>query len=1050
MPLHLITETYGSPAEAALDRALQRAKRAADANDPFAPVTIVPPSFPSSLHVRHLLGRRERGIVNVLVKPLPALLEVIGTGALAQQGRRPLPEAYRTEAIRAAAEAGPRQFGDLPIDGSVLRTLEQTFRQFDECDDDQLDRLSEGGGMPAYLVGRYRDYLHRTRGFYTTRDLADSATGAVQADPSALHEIGALIVYLPGEWTERQRRFLYTLVDQINVQVILGLTGDDDVDRHTLARWRRGESEDDPAVSPPALPTAQRVVQAPDAEEEVRSAVREISASILSDDPTPLYRTAVLFRQTEPYARICAEQLDAAGLRWHGSYAQTLGQSIAGRVLAGLLNLLERPAPNWPVDIAPWLAAGPIRDAEGDLAPTSRWNQLARRANLRRGPAQWRTRIDQYRAIRRDDLERLRRTGDEERPGRGAWLQSELRQIDALSDFAAGLVEFVEQLPQQARWSEFAAAVRLQFHRLLGDRTAFAQAGFVGDDDLELARWDDVLSLLSSFDALDELGPAPRARFAAAVRRGLERPVGHRGRVGEGVYVGPLSASAGMSWDVVYIVGAAERALPQARREDPLLSDQLRARAKLPGSRDQLRREREQFLAALLAAPRRVISYPRADVRAQQARLPSRWLLESATALNAGERVYASRISEADRTIVAATPSFEGALTSAATPGDVQEYDLRSIRAAPDAHRHFLSRLDPALGRGIAQKRARNSGQFTRWDGWLEAGAADAAAQPHSAGGLQDWAVCPQRYFLGRVLRVEERDERGEDFEITPLDKGTLIHDILDRFFKTAEPPPAAPSSVSPPISDRERLMKIAERELDRAHARGLTGRRLLWERDRRRIIADLERFLAEEAGRRALGAWQVGSEVGFGRIADSQGMVSLTLDDGSELQLRGKIDRVERRGAGGRLWFVIDYKTGAEYPTERALNDDPIVRGTALQLPVYAHAVRQLQGLDEHVPVGSAYWFITERGKFKLNQIDWDWDRNEEFRGAVNLIISHIRGGVFPARPGGDGRSRKNNCTFCSFDEICPADRRRRWERIEMDPLLAEYVELSDDAGKY
>ncbi len=1041
MPLHVVAESYGAPAEDALYRALQRAKRATDANAPFALVTIVPPSFPSGVHVRRMLGWRG-GVVNVRVKPLPALLELIGTSALAQQGRRPLPDAYQTEVIRSVAESGPKQFHDLPIDGSVLRTLEQTFGQFDECNDDQLDRLAESGGMPAYLVGRYRDYRARTRSFYTTRDLADSATQAIREDADVARDIGALIVYLPGEWSETQMRFLHTLADRVDTQIILGLTGDaETVDRRALTRWGLDESH---AI--PELPTAQRVVQSPDAEEEVRSAIRQISTSILSDDPTPLHRTAILFRQHAPYARICAEQLDAAGLRWHGPYAQMLGQSIAGRILAGLLNLFERPEPNWLVDIASWLAAGPIRDVQGQLAPTSRWNQLARRANLRRGPRQWLDRLDQHREIRRDDLDRLRQAGDEATSGRDPWLQSELRQIDALSKFVAELGAFIDQLPPEASWSQFAAIARSRLIQLLGDRTTFAQAGFGGADDLELARWDDVQRLLSSFAVLDELGPTTPARFASAVRRGLERNAGHRGRVGDGVYAGPLNTAVGRSWDIVYIVGAIERALPQARSEDPLLSDQLRDRASLPVSHDHRRREREHFLAALGSAPRRVISYPRADVRAEQARLPSRWLLESATALNDGQRIYASRISEADSRVVASSPSFEHAVVSASSPGDVQEYDLRSVHAAPDVRSHFLSTVCPALGRGFHQKHARSGNLFTRWDGWIQSGAADDAARPHSASGLQDWAICPYRYFLSRALRIEERAERGDDLEITPLDKGSLIHDILDRFFQAAQSSPGLIERLltSERKRARERLMKIAQQELDKARAHGLSGRALLWERDRRRIIADLNTFLDEDAQHRdRYSVRQVGSEVSFGQMDDSQGMVALTLDDGSQLPLRGKIDRIDS-SSNGRSMFVIDYKTGQEYPKQKMLDDDAIMRGRVLQLPVYAHALRQLRELDEDVIIRSAYWFITERGGFKFNQVTWDQSKNQTFRTAVNLILSHIRDGLFPAHPGKDDRSRENNCRFCSFDEICPADRRRRWERIEADPRLSEYVEFS------
>lgn len=1039
MSLRISAHAYGADAERALKDAVARAKRL-NSGDRLAPVTIVAPSFQAGLHLRQLLGRRGAGIVNVQAKPLKALLELLGAGSLANAGRRPLHEAYRSEVIRTVAEAGPRQFGDLPIEGSVLRTLERAFREFDDCEDEQLDAIGAAGELPRYLIERYRDYLSSTEKFYTTRDLAHSATNALEDGNAVLRDIGSVIVYLPLDWTSAQTRFLDSLAERQEVEVIIGLSGDaETVDRHVLERW----GLDPEAHTSARPPFAQRVVQSPDAEEEVRSAIRNVAESMFSERPIPLHRTAILFREVQPYARICAEQLDAAEIPWHGPNTQTLGQSIAGRVLGGLLNLLESPVPDWQADIAPWLSAGPILDQYGELAPTSRWNQLSRSANLRRNPSFWLDRLTKYRAARLEDVRRLDRSSDEEHPGHRPWIQEELRQIDAYREFVLLFVGLIESLPDQGSWSGYSGALRGAFLRLLGDRTRFASAGVGGDDDLELARWDDVIALLNSIEALDELGPTTPVRVAGVLRGGLERPSGHHGRQGEGVYVGDLSSAAGMSWDTIYLVGAAERSLPMIRGEDPLLSDEVRARASLPVSGDRLRRERNSFLAAMHTAERRVISYPRADVRNQQARLPSRWLLESATQLNEGARVYASKIAEVPADVVAATPSFERAVAASAFAADRQEYDLRSIHAVRHPLDHFLASDSPALGRGLAQQIGRRTRALSRWDGVIEGGAAEVASRPHSAGALQDWAVCPYRYFLGRVLRLEERAELRDDLQIAPIDKGSYIHGILDRFFRDSEDQLVPGQRWTD--ADRSRLRAVAEEELDRAEQLGLTGRSLLWRRDRRNILADLDTLLTLDEQRRALSKTrQVESELAFGMPGESREMLELPLDDGTVLQLRGVIDRVDR-SEDERLILVIDYKTGGAYPSQFQLDQDPVLRGTALQLPVYAHAVRQIYQLDDSVTVQSAYWFISERAEFAFNGLTWDAPSDERVRDTIGLIMRYIRDGLFTARPGSDDRTRDNNCRFCSFDPICPVDRRARWRKIRDDPRLADYVALSN-----
>ena len=1039
MALTLSAHRYGQEAQAALTEAIDRLKTVGGTRDPLAPVTIVVPSSLAGYHIRRSLGRRPGGIVNVQVKPLKALLELIGSTSLTNAGRRPLPEAYRAETIRSVAERGEPVFGDVPIDGPVLRHLLQRFSEFDDCDQTQLDAIAAQPGVAAYLVGLYRQYLKETAEFYTDRDLTESATAALHDRPVVLRDIGSVIVYLPLEWSSAQKRFLRELSKQTEVKVLLGLTGDlDNVDRHVLDGWNIDDHRDAGSV-----PVAQEIVQSPDAEEEVRFAIRAIAESLLADQPTPLHQTAILYRQAEPYQRICTEQLDAAGLTWNGRNSETLGQSIAGRTLDGLLGLISEATISWTNDVAPWLSAGPIRSTTGELAATARWNQLARRANLHRDPDEWQGRLARYRATCVADLERLRRVGDESRPGRRPWIETEIREIDELSEFAGQLARFRQQTPSDASWSEYAAMARGRLELLLGDRSAFA-GQLAGDDDLQLARWDDVQNLLSELSWLDGLERATPQRFVSAARRGLERRLGHHQRYGDGVYVGPLHSAAGLQWDVVYILGAAEKSLPETRTDDPLLSDELRARASLPVALDHLRAERAGYLVALHSAERRVISYPRADLRAERARLPGRWLLESATELNQGKRIYASKIDRVSGEIVRATPSFERAVLSTGESADIQEFDLRSIRRVERPSDHHLAGPGTPLRRGFVQRFERRQPRLTRWDGLVSGGAGDVLTAPHSAGALQDWATCPYRYFLGRVLGIEERDEPRDELQITALDKGSLVHDTLDQFFEQASTQPDPTWGWTE--DERQRLEAIANAKLDEADQNGLTGRALLWRRDRQRMLDDLLTWLdKDDEHRSSAHARQIASELVFGRLPDSQGEVQFILEDGSLLLLRGVIDRVDRSDLDDRL-IVIDYKTGAERPRMSELRKDPLVGGRYLQLPIYAHAARQVYGLEPAATVDTAYWYITERGQFRYNTVEWDDDNSARFHDAINLIAENVRAGRFPANPGdGDRRSNEANCTYCSFDAICPIDRSANWKRTRLDPALVGYIELSE-----
>lgn len=1037
-PKRVTSAEMGRDAIVALGVAIDRLK----GGDPLVPVTVVPPNALAGLSIRRLLGMRPRGIVNVRMLVLERLVELIGSPALAAEGRRPLTGSYRIEAIRASVNDRREEFlGDVPFDGPALRSVDSTFSDFDACDDKALDRIAAETERHRLLVDSYREFRGRLRSFYDERDLAEASTMALEQNVMSLRDVGCIVLYLPADLTAPYRRFVGALSERAPLEVVVGLSGDSTVDDHALSDWPGNQK----SVSVRGPPTARRVIQAPDAEEEIREAIRQLCDRAAKG--RPLHRAAILYTHRAPYQRIAAEQLDAAEIPWNGRLPITLGQTIAGRTLLSLLHISERSAAasariSWSEFGAPLLSGAPILGPRQQSVPAARWNQIARRANLLRESSRWLERLAQYRTRLEGEFRELQQDVEDERPWRARAMERELAEVGDFEEFVRELESEIRSVQPTARWSIYAERARAMLARYLGGRNAFAaRLDVEGSADLEreVEAWDAIDDLLESLAHLDELGETDTARFRAAVEGGLDRPSGRVGRFGHGVFVGPLSAAAGTDWDIVFIVGAADRSLPGLNREDPLLSEALRSEIGLRGTRDRVRRWRLEYLAALWSADECHVSYPRADVRGQRARFPSRWLLESATRLQ-GERVFGSKI-ETLRSggWYHAIPSFEWSLAHSQTPGGRQEYDLRSIRRAEVPEAHFLAMSEPQLRRGLALQRARPSDSFTEWDGHIVDGTPSYAQGPHSPSALQDWAVCPYRYFLGRVLRVAERDEAEDEFTISPLERGALIHDILHTFFSSVdglESPNARWTE-----SHRRSLEAIATDKCDAAERRGVTGRALLWQRERKLIHEDLQRFLTQDETRRARqGVIQVESEYSFGLAGVP--MVSLVLPGGRTAQLRGKIDRIDRSVDGRRL-EVIDYKTGRPNPSQRDLTEDPVVRGGYLQLPVYAAAAVQQRSDSSEVDVAASYWFITDRGDFKSHEVFWDDRTIKRFREVLGRILDGIGQGHFPVHPGAEIYRGPENCRHCAYDAACSRDRQSTWSATRRDPRLESYVAL-------
>jgi RecB family exonuclease len=297
-----------------------------------------------------------------------------------------------------------------------------------------------------------------------------------------------------------------------------------------------------------------------------------------------------------------------------------------------------------------------------------------------------------------------------------------------------------------------------------------------------------------------------------------------------------------------------------------------------------------------------------------------------------------------------------------------------------------------------------------------------------SATRLETWASCPFRYFAEVVLGVTVPDSPVRALQINPLDRGSLVHDVLDRFIAGV---------IAGGSRDAATLTGVAEAVFGEYEARGLTGRRLFWERDRARLLRDLLELLAHDLARPGA---PVRTELRFGPPAP----VPFELGDGRTIPFRGAVDRIDANPDGGLV--VIDYKTGSSTRYQGLTALDPTAGGRRFQLAVYALAARA--ALDRpDAPVDAEYWFVTSKARFKEIGYPVDDDVLARVRDALGAVDALIGSGVFPAVPTAELFVPYVECPFCDPDGLGPGERRREWERKRSGPGLAAFRELLGDA---
>ena len=262
----------------------------------------------------------------------------------------------------------------------------------------------------------------------------------------------------------------------------------------------------------------------------------------------------------------------------------------------------------------------------------------------------------------------------------------------------------------------------------------------------------------------------------------------------------------------------------------------------------------------------------------------------------------------------------------------------------------------------------RRSERFTRFDGNLAGLSVPSPAdQVTSATRLELWASCPFAYLLQNVLQVEEVENPEDQLQISPRDRGSLVHQALEQFIDEvlARRPDDIPGP-SEPWSEPTGFAccEIGEKWCAWYEARGLTGRAIFWQRDKKHILADLGRFLRADSLHRSDDRHSADrGRVGFrssGSPSSESSPCSSPMVETSTSEAKPIVSTAADRRDGPCPRLQDRCLPGLQDLSE----GNPDAEGRKLQLAVYGQAARQFVG-DPAAPVLAEYWFVSTKGRF-------------------------------------------------------------------------------------
>lgn len=1001
----LINSGYGRAALGELNRLVRVAKK----GDPLAPVTVLVPTNGVGVAARRWLASEPPGVGNVSLTTVHRLAESFGAPSLAAQKRRPVSPpivlaALRHELANNAGVLAP--VGDHPATEEALLRVDRELTGMTAAGLHRLSTLSRRAGDVVRLHRATRARLAAQ--WYDEADLLEAASQHLASLPRLDKRLGPLIVFLPQRLSPRARSFLAMLADTVSTTVIVAMTTGQDADRDVM------DLLDDLKLSvglpmPAPLESVTEVVAA-DPDDEVRVAIRHVLAGL--ETGLRLDRCALLYPTADPYGALVADRLDDAGLSWNGPDGRDLSDTVLGHAAIALAELAGSDLRRG--DVFAFLASIPARHA-GRPIPVAAWERTSRDAGIVGGRKEW---TRQLAGLRAQLIARADGLDEQGEDARAARLRQDAERIDPFTAFIDDFFTRLDRLRALGSWKSGTGTLQTLINQLLGNETVRAHWPLG-----EQRNADEVEAILDQLSSLDPVDPAPTLiRFQRALTHAITNAAIRRGRRGTGLVVGPLGEALGLDLDLVIMVGAAEGIIPAIIGDDPVLPDrERRATQELDVSSTRPWQQQREFLAAAAAAAngRVIVTWPQGDLRQRAERRRSRWI--------------GPLLSPAETTDVG---GFSRSLREATALGTEHEARLQALAAgaAPDPD-------DAPYRLAATLISARSSNEFTAFDGHVGPEVADVLRLGSSAMSptrLQMWASCPHSYFVRYVLNVEPMEDPADEFMLTPLDEGNLVHTVLDRFVSATIEDTAAPSWTS--TAERQRLRAIFEEEADEVERRGRSGRSVYWRYDRERVWDNLITFVQNDAERLAVQhARPVGSEVAFGNVGEPAAV--LTLPSGRQVSFRGMIDRVDQTRFGHLE--VTDYKTGKSDPYTKLAADAPDDNGVHLQLPIYALAARAAFADHDGTAVQSSYRFVNKNAKKSEIGYVVDEDVLALFSADVEIIVDGIEQGLFPHRPLATTRQGFTPCPYCDPDGMGVVELARDWDRKQTADVLTAYRRL-------
>ena len=277
---------------------------------------------------------------------------------------------------------------------------------------------------------------------------------------------------------------------------------------------------------------------------------------------------------------------------------------------------------------------------------------------------------------------------------------------------------------------------------------------------------------------------------------------------------------------------------------------------------------------------------------------------------------------------------------------------------------------------------------------------------------IESYRRCPFAFHLSYALKLKEKEE----LKINPIDTGSFMHEVIENFFDYINDNGLNIKNIEDDNIE-EIVSKIINNILSSSKYYIFTySKKYIMLTDKlKRVVKEAIKYLVYTLKNSDFNI--LGSEIEFSRNGKYE-PVKLTLDDGRNIEIIGKIDRADIAKLDGKTYVrIIDYKSSI-----KNIDLNQVVAGLQVQLITYLDALSEKENL---IPSGTLYMSLIENivkadKRMTDEEIEKDIKKNFKMQGIILEDINVVKmmdnklmqgsSDIIPVKINKDGTLGKSN----------------------------------------